>query len=72
MGEKTSIAWTDATFNPWLGCAKVHEGCTHCYAEALSRAAGVAAFVKQIPSHDPDEWPEVLRIRKFPKVKAIA
>lgn len=21
-------------FNPWIGCSKVHTGCTHCYAEA--------------------------------------
>lgn len=32
MGDST-IEWTDFTFNPWLGCAKVHAGCTHCYAE---------------------------------------
>lgn len=33
MGEKTAISWTDATFNPWHGCAKVSPGCDHCYAE---------------------------------------
>lgn len=36
MGEQTGIAWTDHTFNPWWGCAKVSQGCKHCYAEALS------------------------------------
>ncbi len=34
MTDKTKIEWTHATFNPWIGCAKVHEGCRHCYAEA--------------------------------------
>lgn len=34
MAENTAIAWTDNTFNPWIGCSKVHAGCTHCYAEA--------------------------------------
>lgn len=34
MGEATKIQWTDYTFNPWIGCAKVHTGCLHCYAEA--------------------------------------
>lgn len=34
MAENTAIEWTDATFNPWIGCTKVHEGCRHCYAEA--------------------------------------
>lgn len=35
MAETTSIAWTDATFNPWIGCTRVGPGCDHCYAEAL-------------------------------------
>jgi protein gp37 len=33
MAEASSIEWTHHTFNPWRGCAKVHAGCTHCYAE---------------------------------------
>lgn len=37
MAETTGIAWTDATFNPWLGCTKVGPGCDHCYAEALDK-----------------------------------
>ena len=32
MGEKTGIAWTDHTFNPWIGCQKVSAGCRNCYA----------------------------------------
>lgn len=35
MGEKTEIAWTDSTFNPWVGCQKVSPGCDRCYAEQL-------------------------------------
>jgi protein gp37 len=35
MADKTLIAWTDHTFNPWMGCHKVSQGCTHCYAETL-------------------------------------
>jgi protein gp37 len=34
MGADSKIEWTDHTFNPWIGCSKVHEGCRHCYAEA--------------------------------------
>jgi protein gp37 len=37
MGEKTGISWTDHTFNPWIGCAKVSAGCTNCYAERENR-----------------------------------
>lgn len=31
MGESTSIEWTDATWNPWMGCLKVSPGCKQCY-----------------------------------------
>lgn len=31
MAEKTIIAWTDKTWNPWRGCTKVSPGCAHCY-----------------------------------------
>ncbi len=37
MGQNSKIQWTDHTFNPWRGCAKVSEGCAHCYAETLSK-----------------------------------
>lgn len=33
MGENTKIAWAHHTFNPWIGCSKVHTGCKYCYAE---------------------------------------
>lgn len=33
MGANTTIAWTDHTFNPWIGCTHVHDGCRFCYAE---------------------------------------
>jgi protein gp37 len=33
MGANSKIQWTDHTFNPWIGCAKVSAGCANCYAE---------------------------------------
>lgn len=36
MAESTPIAWTDHTFNPWMGCTKVSAGCNNCYAEKLT------------------------------------
>lgn len=27
----TGISWTDRTWNPWQGCAKVSAACRHCY-----------------------------------------
>jgi len=43
MAETTGISWTDSTFNPWIGCAKVSRGCDNCYAEVStpSRTMGV-------------------------------
>lgn len=31
MAQKTAIAWTEATWNPWHGCKKVSPGCKFCY-----------------------------------------
>lgn len=31
MGINTGIEWTDATWNPWVGCHKVSPACAHCY-----------------------------------------
>ena len=36
MGDKSSIEWTDATWNPVTGCTAISAGCDHCYAELLS------------------------------------
>jgi len=36
LGDKSSIEWTDATWNPVTGCTKVSPGCKHCYAERLA------------------------------------
>lgn len=40
MADKTGISWTDHTFNPWWGCAKVSPACDHCYAERGRDDAG--------------------------------
>lgn len=37
MGKETKIAWTDHTFNPWMGCEKVSEGCRNCYAATFTK-----------------------------------
>ena len=34
--EDSKIAWTDNTFNPWVGCSKVSAGCANCYAERMA------------------------------------
>lgn len=37
MGLKSSIEWTESTWNPVTGCTKISEGCAHCYAERMAR-----------------------------------
>ncbi|WP_165234411.1 DUF5131 family protein [Aquisphaera insulae] len=36
MSSRSTIEWTDATWNPVRGCAKVSTGCKHCYAETFA------------------------------------
>src|SRR5258706_6834695 len=43
MAQKSTIEWTDTTWNPVTGCTKVSSGCDACYAERFSeRFRGVA------------------------------
>lgn len=42
MGDKTEIAWTNATWNPTIGCKRVSAGCDHCYAFQLHDQRHVA------------------------------
>ena len=37
MAETTGIAWCDSTFNAWIGCTEVSDGCTNCYARELDK-----------------------------------
>ncbi len=51
MGDTTGIAWTDHTFNPWIGCTPVSPGCDHCYAETLAVQKGWAEWGHGKPRH---------------------
>ena len=37
MATKSSIEWTEMTWNPVTGCTKVSQGCKHCYAERMAK-----------------------------------
>lgn len=66
MAENSKIQWTDHTFNPWRGCAKVAEGCRNCYADALSKrnpatlgkwgANGTRVVLAESGWRDPQKW----------------
>ncbi len=47
MANKSSIEWTESTWNPVTGCSKISPGCKHCYAERMAgrlRAMGQPAY----------------------------
>lgn len=48
MSDKSKIDWTDATWNPVVGCSHASPGCDHCYAERLAgrlEAMGQARYM---------------------------
>jgi protein gp37 len=46
MAAQSKIEWTDSTFNPWVGCAKIARpggaasACDFCYAESWAKRSG--------------------------------
>lgn len=46
MADKSAIEWTDATWNPIVGCSVLTPGCTHCY--AMGMAARIEAMTASL------------------------
>ena len=47
MATRSSIEWTETTWNPVTGCSKISSGCAHCYAERMAerlQAMGVRKY----------------------------
>ncbi len=40
MAETSEIGWTEGTYNPWVGCTKISEGCDNCYMFLWARWRG--------------------------------
>jgi protein gp37 len=60
MGDKTSIEWTDHTWNPWRGCEHVSPGCDNCYMFTGQRRFGRDPEVverSKTTFYDPLTWP---------------
>ena len=54
MAGLSDIEWTDATWNPVVGCAMVSPGCTNCYAMRMAarlQAMGAPSYrgITRIP-----------------------
>lgn len=58
---KTSIEWTDYSFNPWWGCAHVSPGCRFCFAERDARRYGHDVWGKHGPRRMLSEWARDIR-----------
>lgn len=60
LSEKSTIEWTNSTWNPVTGCTKISPGCEHCYAETF------AERWRGIPGHPYEQgfdlrlWPDRL------------
>jgi protein gp37 len=57
MATKSTIEWTEMTWNPVTGCTKVSEGCRNCYAERMAlrlRAMGNRRYANgfRVTLHD--------------------
>ncbi len=63
MAENSAIEWTDHTFNPWWGCAKVSPACDRCYAEAWAKRTGHGVWGPRAPRRlfGDDHWRRPLR-----------
>jgi protein gp37 len=53
MGDKSSIEWTDATWNPTTGCDRVSPGCDNCYALTLAKRLKAMGQAKYQRDGDP-------------------
>ena len=66
MATKTTIEWTEMSWNPVTGCSKVSQGCQFCYAERMAlrlQAMGVERYSRGFKVtlqpdllNEPDEW----------------
>lgn len=72
MSDRSSIEWTDATWNPVRGCTKISPGCAHCYAATFAeRFRGVKGHpyeqgfdLRLVPDKlaEPLRWPSRRRV----------
>ena len=61
MAEISKIAWTDATFNPWVGCTKVSPGCDNCYAEGWAKRSGRVTWGGERRRTSADYWRQPMK-----------
>jgi len=50
--SKTTIEWTETTWNPTTGCTKISAGCKNCYAAVLSKRLQAMGQKKYVNGFD--------------------
>lgn len=65
MAETSAIEWTDATFNPWVGCTKVSPACDHCYAESWAKRSGQVEWGGARRRTSPANWRVPVKLDKL-------
>src|SRR5438034_11683293 len=53
MADRSTIEWTQATWNPTTGCDRVSSGCDNCYALALAKRLKAMGAEKYQTDGDP-------------------
>lgn len=53
MADKSSIEWTEATWNPTTGCDRISPGCDNCYALTLAKRLKAMGNPKYQTDGDP-------------------
>jgi protein gp37 len=53
VADRSTIEWTEATWNPVTGCDRVSAGCEHCYAMTLAKRLKAMGSAKYQNDGDP-------------------
>jgi hypothetical protein len=53
VADKSSIEWTEATWNPTTGCDRITTGCDNCYALTLAKRLKAMGNAKYQVDGDP-------------------
>lgn len=53
MSSRSSIEWTETTWNPTTGCDRVSAGCDHCYALTMAKRLKAMGAAKYQTDGDP-------------------
>ena len=59
MATRSTIEWTESTWNPLTGCTKISLGCTNCYAERMA---------KRLKAMGQEKYADGFQLREHPQV----